>query len=201
MVDIENRNYYELLGIEEDASVEEIKEAYHDIARVFHPDSRFYDEIIEDRDLTEEHNRLFKVITSAYHTLTNDEKRREYDAQLASGTAVELDMSQFNSEVWRNWDKPTRDGPTARRPRRGTRTWGSFGVVREELQRQMQMERPPEPVERPRRPTPRQSYQRPTEKVRTMRSQRGPSKVVLFLYFGVCMIVGIAAFFFAVKFL
>ena len=41
-----NKNFYELLGVPRDASKAQIKDAYKDVARVFHPDSNFYDEII-----------------------------------------------------------------------------------------------------------------------------------------------------------
>ncbi|MCI5065886.1 DnaJ domain-containing protein [bacterium] len=75
------RNYYEILGIEKDASTEQIREAYREIARVYHPDSNFYDEIL-DEALPPEAMDKFKEITSAYNTLVNEEKRKLYDETL-----------------------------------------------------------------------------------------------------------------------
>jgi DnaJ-class molecular chaperone len=75
------RNHYELLGVARDATVDQIKEAYRDIARLYHPDSNFYDEII-DAPLSADAMGVFKEITAAYNVLVNDEKRREYDQNL-----------------------------------------------------------------------------------------------------------------------
>lgn len=67
-----------------DASLSEIKEAYHCLARVYHPDSNFYTEIIED-DITFENSDAFKQITSAYDTLVDAKRRGEYDETLPVG--------------------------------------------------------------------------------------------------------------------
>ena len=77
----EGKNYYELLGVERQASKEEIREAYREIARVYHPDSHFYDEILPQR-MDSEAAAVFKIITAAYTTLSNDTKRAEYDRLL-----------------------------------------------------------------------------------------------------------------------
>jgi DnaJ-class molecular chaperone len=71
--------YYQLLGVGPDASVAEIRDAYHQIARVYHPDSNFFDEIIDDQP-SQEASVLFRRITAAYNTLIDAEKRSAYDA-------------------------------------------------------------------------------------------------------------------------
>lgn len=76
-----NKNFYQLLGVAQDATKEHIKEAYREIARIFHPDSNFYDEIIDD-SLPPEGLDAFKRITEAYNVLIHPEKRREYDLTL-----------------------------------------------------------------------------------------------------------------------
>ncbi|MFP4153449.1 MAG: molecular chaperone DnaJ [Alkalispirochaeta sp.] len=64
------RDYYEVLGVSRDASVEEIKKAYRKIAVQNHPDRNPGDTAAEER---------FKEATEAYEVLANEEKRRAYD--------------------------------------------------------------------------------------------------------------------------
>lgn len=73
-------DYYQLLGINKDASNDDIRKAYKEIARIYHPDSNFYDEILDSRNsISQDANQRFKEITEAYNILSNPEKRREYD--------------------------------------------------------------------------------------------------------------------------
>ncbi len=60
------KDYYKLLGIARNASKEEIKKAYRELAHKYHPDKGGS----ADR---------FKEINEAYHVLSNDEKRAQYD--------------------------------------------------------------------------------------------------------------------------
>ena len=68
--------YYELLAVQSGASREEIKQAYLRLVRERHPD-RFTDPAERERADT-----LFKELTSAYNTLSNDQARQEYDRSL-----------------------------------------------------------------------------------------------------------------------
>lgn len=79
----ETKNYYELLGVDRTASVDEIKQAFKDIVIVYHPDSNFFSEIVGDTSNSPEEIALFKEITQAYQTLINKDKREEYDKTLA----------------------------------------------------------------------------------------------------------------------
>ncbi|UOQ46337.1 molecular chaperone DnaJ [Halobacillus salinarum] len=63
------RDYYEVLGVSKDASKEEIKKAYRKLARQYHP------------DVSKEENAAdkFKEAKEAYETLSDQQKRAQYD--------------------------------------------------------------------------------------------------------------------------
>lgn len=64
-------NYYEILGIDETASADIIKNAYRDMAKKYHPD------VCKESDAEDK----IKQINEAYETLGDEEKRRQYDFQ------------------------------------------------------------------------------------------------------------------------
>src|SRR5438477_5735850 len=64
------RDLYEILGIERDASDEDIRKAYRRLARELHPD-------VSSDPETEER---FKEVAGAYEILSDPEKRARYDA-------------------------------------------------------------------------------------------------------------------------
>jgi molecular chaperone DnaJ len=64
------RDYYSVLGVPRTATREEIRRAYRKLARASHPDLHPGDKETEER---------FKEINEAYHVLSNDEDRRQYD--------------------------------------------------------------------------------------------------------------------------
>jgi len=61
-------DYYEILGVPRNASKEEIKKAYRQLAHKYHPDK------------TKGDDKKFKEINEAYQVLSDDKKRAEYDA-------------------------------------------------------------------------------------------------------------------------
>ena len=65
-------NYYARLGISKTATLDEIQRAYRGAARQFHPDT----------NKKTGANELFLLVQEAYNTLSQPDKRREYDASL-----------------------------------------------------------------------------------------------------------------------
>lgn len=64
------RDYYEVLGVQKNASKDEIKKAYRKLAVKYHPDQNSGNPEAEDK---------FKEATEAYEVLANDQKRQAYD--------------------------------------------------------------------------------------------------------------------------
>lgn len=72
---MEEKNFYDILGVKKDASQEEIKKVYKELALKWHPD-RFAGKSEKERAEAEE---KFKEISEAYNVLSDEEKRKEYD--------------------------------------------------------------------------------------------------------------------------
>ena len=70
MADQNKRDYYEVLGVEKNASDAEIKKAYRKLAMKYHPDQNPGDKSAEEK---------FKEINEAYEVLSDADKKARYD--------------------------------------------------------------------------------------------------------------------------
>ncbi len=67
----QKRDYYEVLGVEKNATDEELKKAYRKLAKKYHPDA--------NPDNKEEAEKNFKEVNEAYEILSDKQKRQMYD--------------------------------------------------------------------------------------------------------------------------
>jgi len=77
----EIKNYYQILGLDRDATVEDIRKAYRTYAAKFHPDKHEGDPFFEER---------FKEVKEAYEILSDTEKRWRYDIKTFGKSKVAL---------------------------------------------------------------------------------------------------------------
>ncbi len=64
------KDYYKILGIPENATDEQIKRAFRELAKKYHPDRNPGDKAAEEK---------FKEINEAYEVLSDPQKRKQYD--------------------------------------------------------------------------------------------------------------------------
>ncbi|MEA2030630.1 MAG: DnaJ C-terminal domain-containing protein [candidate division Zixibacteria bacterium] len=70
------KTFYDILGVSENASVDEIKRSFRQLAKKYHPDRNRGDKTTETK---------FKEISEAYDTLSDKKKRQEYDTMRKYG--------------------------------------------------------------------------------------------------------------------
>ena len=87
---MEKQDYYKVLGIEKNASKDDIKKAYRRLALKYHP----------DKNKAPDAEEKFKGISEAYAVLYDDEKRRMYDQYGHAG----IDQRYTTEDIFRGAD-------------------------------------------------------------------------------------------------
>jgi len=84
------KDYYDILGVPHNATLDEIKKAYRELALKYHP----------DRNKSKEAEEKFKEINEAYAVLSDPEKRKQYD--LMGSDAFNIRFSE--EDIFRDFD-------------------------------------------------------------------------------------------------
>jgi tetratricopeptide (TPR) repeat protein len=88
---------YQLLGVQRGADALAVKRAYHEAAKLYHPDALARAGI--DSETLQQANRVFAAIGKAHSMLSDPERRREYDEALQDD-ATEVDANRLaNAET------------------------------------------------------------------------------------------------------
>ncbi len=77
MITAQKRDYYDVLGVDRSATRDQIKQAYRKLALQYHP----------DRNKASDATEKFREIAEAYAVLSDDAKRKEYDATGHAGVS------------------------------------------------------------------------------------------------------------------
>ncbi|CAL5043805.1 unnamed protein product [Urochloa decumbens] len=91
----EDKDYYKILGVPKDASQDDIKKAFHSLAKKYHPDT--------NRGNTAT-KRMFQEIRDAYETLRDPSKREQYDMLFSRGSRGDFDGSYHDTFSGSNRD-------------------------------------------------------------------------------------------------
>jgi molecular chaperone DnaJ len=83
----EKRDYYEVLGVEKTASVDDIKKSYRKLAMKYHPD--------QNKEPGAEEK--FKELSEAYAILSDEQKRSQYDRFGHAGTQGYTEADMYNN--------------------------------------------------------------------------------------------------------
>lgn len=89
-------DYYQLLGIKQNASSTELRTAYKKLAMLYHPDRNPGNQEAEE---------LFKLINEAYHVLADPQKRQIYDLGISYPQHTYHSSAHDTSAYWRQYHR------------------------------------------------------------------------------------------------
>ncbi|MBY0395378.1 MAG: DnaJ domain-containing protein [Thermoleophilia bacterium] len=103
-----HRNFYHVLGVEDDADAQAIRRAHRSLARTLHPD------VNKDPDAAQR----FSLVQTAYETLSDPQRRAAYDRGLRRGEVyqpteadlrahhawADIERQEFDEEVRDIWE-------------------------------------------------------------------------------------------------
>ena len=98
-------NPYKILGVKQNASEQEIKKAYRDLAKKFHPDKNPDNKEAEEK---------FKEISAAWDILGNKEKKQQYDNPQPHGHPFEVDLGDLLRQMRQQARQYPRNHPYAK---------------------------------------------------------------------------------------
>lgn len=86
------KNYYEILEVDKNASPEIIEKSYKTLVKKYHPD-------LQENNLKNIYEEKIKKINEAYDILSDSEKRKNYDLNLKN---TEISIDEFNNLINEN---------------------------------------------------------------------------------------------------
>jgi molecular chaperone DnaJ len=114
-------DHYEVLGVERDATADEIKKAYRRLARELHPD------VNPSADASEQ----FKLVTHAYDVLSDPQQRQQYDLG-AQGSFSDAGFGGFG-DIFESFFGGATGGGAQQRGPRSRKERGQDALLRVEL--------------------------------------------------------------------
>jgi molecular chaperone DnaJ len=90
-----NKDFYNILGVAEDAPSDRIKKAYRALAKKYHPDRNQGDTMAETK---------FKEVQEAYSVLSDPKQREEYDLMRKYGSQVGAGQAGFGAQGMNGFD-------------------------------------------------------------------------------------------------
>lgn len=99
---VKKQNHYKILGLKKNCKQGEVRPAYIKLVKIHHPDRN---------NNSIESERMFEVLTEAYNTLSDPQKRAAYDLSLRTTSRQKTSTAQSNYQYTAyNQAKPTRIG-------------------------------------------------------------------------------------------